>query len=372
MTVKAPIVIIGAGPSGLTLARLLEINNFDYVVYERDISPEPKFINQGGTLDIHSSSGQQALKEANLFDEFKNIARWEASRVCMQNPSGTVEAVFGEDRDAPEIDRLHLRKMLLDSIPPHKIRWGHGVKSIDGGTSAFDHLTSAKPEYSGKVFIEGSISCDNPSYAAALEHAGVGAMLAMGDGKMFALQQLSDRSYRFYMGMDAPEDIYRKQPDPDDTETMRQKFLSSPQFFANWAPHLKEYLANAEGPFHAWPLYRLPVSSVNWERVPGVTLLGDAAHLSTPLVGEGVNHAMFDALMLAKTIVKHCNPGDNDERRLETALKEYETEMFERGQDHISRCMAREMEFFSENAAEDFISMINAAMEEGKKEALKQ
>lgn len=139
MPTKAPIAIIGAGPSGLTLARLLEINSIDYIVYERDKSPEPKFINQGGTLDIHASSGQLALKEAQLFDKFKSIARWDASRVFMQNPTGTVKAVFGEDRDAPEIDRLQLRKLLLDSIPTQKIRWAHGVKSIEKGEKATKH-----------------------------------------------------------------------------------------------------------------------------------------------------------------------------------------------------------------------------------------
>lgn len=142
MATYSPIAVIGAGPSGLTLARLLEINNIDYMVYERDESPEPKFINQGGTLDIHASSGQVALKEAQLFDEFKSIARWDASRVFMQNPSGTVTAVFGDERDAPEIDRLQLRKLLLDSIPTGKIRWGHRVKSIERGDTASEHVIS--------------------------------------------------------------------------------------------------------------------------------------------------------------------------------------------------------------------------------------
>ncbi|KAF9769531.1 hypothetical protein IL306_013047 [Fusarium sp. DS 682] len=398
MTAQAPIAIIGAGPSGLTLARLLQINNIDYIVYERDESPEPKFINQGGTLDIHSYAGQLALKEAKLFDKFKSIARWDASRICMQNPTGTVKAVFGEDRDAPEIDRLQLRKLLLDSIPTEKVIWGHGVKTVERGETAAEHvihfangssasgfrlivgadgawskvrslLTSAKPEYSGKVFIEGSISHDNPSYAAALEHAGPGTMLAMGQHKMLAVQQLADRSFRFYMGMDAPEKLYRKPLSHENTEPLRHKFLSSSEYFANWAPNLKDYLANAEGPFHAWPLYRLPVPSVSWKRVPGVTLLGDAAHLSTPLVGEGVNMAMLDALTLAKTIVKYCAADgvqETNEAQLERALKEYENEMFERGQDYIQRCMAREEEFFSENAAEDFINMINGATQNGQ------
>jgi 2-polyprenyl-6-methoxyphenol hydroxylase-like FAD-dependent oxidoreductase len=171
--------------------------------------------------------------------------------------------------------------------------------------------------------------------------------------------------------MDAPEGAYQKHLTATDTEKIRSKFLSSSDFFANWAPELKSYLANAEGPFRAWPLYRLPVSSLSWDRVPGVTLLGDAAHLSTPLVGEGVNMAMFDALMLSKLIMKCTNNasvGGCEKTQLENALEKYEKEMLERGRDHISRCMGREKEFFSENAAEDFIEMVNTAIGQGKGE----
>ncbi|RGP80282.1 hypothetical protein FLONG3_1583 [Fusarium longipes] len=399
---QAPIAIIGAGPGGLTLARLLEVHNINYVVYERDIDSKPRFINQGGTLDIHVSSGQLALKEAGLFDKFKTVARWEGSRVCIQNPTCTVKSVFGEDRDAPEIDRLQLRKMLLDSIPAHKIHWGHGVKDVLKGSSAPEHVvrfdngssvsgfrlivgsdgawskirplvSSAKPQYSGKVFIEGSISHDNPSYSAAVEEAGPGNMMVMGQHKMLAVQQLADRSYRFFIGIDAPEDEYQKHLTTAETERIRSKFLSSSKLFHSWAPKLKSYIANAEGPFHAWPLYRLPVSSLSWERVPGVTLLGDAAHLSTPLVGEGVNIAMFDALMLSKSITecqKHVGFGTTEEMRLESALEKYEEEMFKRGRDHTSRCMDREHEFFSETSAEDFIDMINGRMG-GEREGMK-
>lgn len=139
---QAPIAIIGAGPGGLTLARLLQVHDINYIVYERDVDPKPRYINQGGTLDIHALSGQLALKEGGLFDKFKSIARWEGTRVCMQNPSGTVKSVFGQDRDAPEIDRLQLRQMLLGSIPTNNIKWGHGIRSIKKGVTPVEHVVN--------------------------------------------------------------------------------------------------------------------------------------------------------------------------------------------------------------------------------------
>lgn len=128
MSVPA-IAILGGGPSGLALARLLECNKIDYVVYERDASLSIE--GQGGSLDIHGTTGQQVLKEAGLFEEFKKYARWESSKSIIQDKNGTTHLVSGEDQDAPEIDRSRLRKILAESIPPNKIRWGHPIKTVE-------------------------------------------------------------------------------------------------------------------------------------------------------------------------------------------------------------------------------------------------
>jgi 2-polyprenyl-6-methoxyphenol hydroxylase-like FAD-dependent oxidoreductase len=129
--IQPPIAIIGGGPSGLTLARLLETANITYTVFERDTSPELTSRFQGGTLDLHNETGQAALRRAGLTSEFENLARRNAMTMTVQDAHGNHRNVFSEPRDAPEIDRSQLRRMLLGSIPIERVQWGKGLSSVE-------------------------------------------------------------------------------------------------------------------------------------------------------------------------------------------------------------------------------------------------
>lgn len=82
--------------------------------------------------------------------------------------------------------------------------------------------------------------------------------------------------------------------------------------------------------------------------MPGVTLLGDAAHLLAPN-GEGANSAMYDGAELGKAIAEH--PGD-----IETALTQYEEAMFPRSVEFGS-IGAELHELDGEDVAEGLIDM---------------
>lgn len=129
-----PIAIVGGGPCGLTFARLLETAGIDYVVFEREASSKPTSRFQGGTLDLHLETGQEALRRAGLSAEFETLARRDAMTMTVQDSQGNHRTTFGETRDAPEIDRLQLRQMLLDSIPARCIRWGKTLCSVENDT----------------------------------------------------------------------------------------------------------------------------------------------------------------------------------------------------------------------------------------------
>ncbi|MYX71019.1 FAD-dependent monooxygenase, partial [Streptomyces sp. SID3915] len=93
------------------------------------------------------------------------------------------------------------------------------------------------------------------------------------------------------------------------------------QEFDGWAPELTALITDGETTPVLRPLHALPTGH-RWDRVPGVTLLGDAAHLSAPN-GEGANLAMLDGAELGRLIATH--PDD-----IEAALTAYEEAMFPR------------------------------------------
>lgn len=128
-----PIAILGAGPAGLTLARLLTLSQIPYIVYERDASAAlASHRGASGTLDLHAHTAQRALKEAGLYEEFKKRARFDVPTVLADKQGRVHARLQGEgDTDRPEIDRTHLREMLLESVPGEKVVWGAKVENVE-------------------------------------------------------------------------------------------------------------------------------------------------------------------------------------------------------------------------------------------------
>lgn len=133
---SVPIAIIGAGESGLTLARLLEVNNVDYVVFEQN----PSSVDMGfwGTLDMHSDTAQVVLKEAGLYENFEAAAKFDTQVSAIFDHHGEI-LTRSDIEDLPQIDWHDLRALLIESIPAEKIRWNARVRSLekeaDGSTS---------------------------------------------------------------------------------------------------------------------------------------------------------------------------------------------------------------------------------------------
>lgn len=109
---KPRIAIVGAGPGGLILARILHLHGLHPVVFEREASTSIR--PQGGSLDMHGRSGQYALQCAGLTTEFKRIARYDDQESRIYDKHGKLLHldVDVSAKDRPEVDRGQLRQML--------------------------------------------------------------------------------------------------------------------------------------------------------------------------------------------------------------------------------------------------------------------
>ncbi|MGI5161687.1 FAD-dependent oxidoreductase [Microbispora sp. CA-102843] len=331
---NARISIIGAGPGGLTCARILQRHGIPVTVYDRD--PDADSRNQGGSLDLHEEDGQLALREAGLLEEFFALARFEAQEMRRMDSAGNVLAhhlpAEGETVN-PEIDRGQLRDLLLRSLAAGTVEWGRTLESVSGpadgprtltftdGTTveadlvigadgAFSRVRNAvspaTPRYVGVSFLEAWFDDMENAHPELSELVGKGNAHA-GDGKrgLFA-QRNSGGHMRVYIMQRVPLDwIAANGLRPEDTEGIRAHLLGE---YAAWSPRMLRLITDNDGAYVDRPLFALPVPHT-WKPSPGVTLLGDAAHLMPPL-GVGVNLAMLDAGELALALVNSSTIDD--------------------------------------------------------------
>src|ERR1700728_5267446 len=82
------IAIVGGGPGGLTLARLLQLKGANVKIYERDINKDARVV--GSPLDMHKESGFEALRKANLVEELKKNTHTGADKKIIVNEQAEI------------------------------------------------------------------------------------------------------------------------------------------------------------------------------------------------------------------------------------------------------------------------------------------
>jgi 2-polyprenyl-6-methoxyphenol hydroxylase-like FAD-dependent oxidoreductase len=181
---------------------------------------------------------------------------------------------------------------------------------------------------------------------------GKGSYSSWGSSKALVSMRQGDGSYRVYLGLNVAEDFVRGGTvDLSNTEATRDLFLSA-DFYADWSEEHKDFIRHSVD-FRSWPLYYLPHESLNWKSVPGLTIVGDAAHATTPFAGDGVNFAMVDAIELSSRISEY-----GIDNGLDRAVQEYEQDMFRRGIDLITRSARNGEVFFAEDSPQTFLKAL--------------
>ncbi|MBP0938203.1 FAD-dependent monooxygenase [Streptomyces sp. KCTC 0041BP] len=327
----ARIAVVGAGPGGLICARILQRHGIDVTVYDLDASATAR--DQGGSLDMHPDTGRHALCAAGLWDDFAVLARPEGEQWRLAGRDGrmTFDAAPPQGGQGnPEIDRGQLRALLLGSLAPGTVRWGHRLDHVeplgdgrhrlhfahahateadlvigaDGAWSRVRPLVSdAVPVYTGVTFVETGLNDADTRHPALAALTGAGTMMALDDNLGIVAQRNSGGHIRIYVGMRTPEDWHRRAGvDLADPRAVRDALLER---FADWSPALRGFITDTDTGYVNRPLFALPVPHT-WDRTDGVTLLGDAAHLMSPFSGMGANLAMRDGADLARALVDHA------------------------------------------------------------------
>jgi 2-polyprenyl-6-methoxyphenol hydroxylase-like FAD-dependent oxidoreductase len=368
---QTPVTIIGAGLGGLILARVLHVHRIAAVVYEAEASATAR--PQGGMLDIHENDGQVAIREAGLFNEFLGIihAGAEATRVLDRDAKVVFEHADDGTGGRPEVPRGELRRILLDSLPEGTVRWGHKVKAVSslgggGHVVAFDNgstvmttllvgadgawsrvrplLSEAQPAYTGLTYVETYLFDSDTRHAESAEAVGNGMLLALAPTKGIMAHREPKGVLHTYVALNKPKDWI----DSIDFSDRVSAAAQVAKEFEGWAPELRALITDGETAPVPRPIHALP-GGHRWDRVPGVTLLGDAAHLTAPS-GDGANLAMLDGAELGKAIAAH--PGD-----VEAALVAYEKDLFPRSA--LAAAEAEELNkiLFADDSPRGFVGM---------------
>lgn len=358
------IAIVGAGPAGLTLARILLVKlqhipksqHPQISIFEKDANHHAQ-TDQVDTVDLHTDTGLAAMKSAELVEEIQKHIRPGREELVIADRNGA-ELVHlhpgksttpGAVSTEQTIDRGTLVQILLHSIGRGRIHWGKKLVKVtedrmlqfadgsvygpfdlivgaDGAVSRVrEALTDVKPTYSGFCGFEGLIIDPDTNYPAVSRFLGRGAYFAFSDDRGLVAKRLGNNDIKLSLWIKAEEDFHaRVMKEGDGQDYALKQILYG--LYADWQPMFKNCI-NAAQSFRSRALYQFPLCQT-WQHRSGITLIGDAAHLTTPFSGKDANAAMRDALDLADAIVASLDG---------TSFLDERVEKFERGMATRSR-----------------------------------
>jgi len=308
MSSLGPILIVGGGIAGLTLATALHRCGLDAVVIERNAHWHPV----GGGIAVQPNA-MRVLQRLGIAVNVKQagtvIRRWlyrdrAGDLLC----DVALEPLWGEVGPFIGIERTKLHDALKSSV--RSFRLGTAVTSLTqqdhGVLVTFSDGTAG--EYGLVVGTDGvhstvrqlAFGAATPTYGGQMAWRSVAPICPpeldavsfwLGDGTFFGLCPVGGgRTYGF--------GNVREPRFHDAVEGRLQRLRGR---FAAYGEPIQDYLAALERDeqIHCGPIEW--VEACSWYR-GRIVLIGDAAHASSPMMGQGGSMAMEDALVLAELL----------------------------------------------------------------------
>lgn len=315
-------LVVGCGIAGPVVAMFLRRAGVDPVIYEAQETPS----DCAGSFLMVTPNGLNVLRTLGVLDDLVPHGL-PCGGIVMWSSRGKRLGQVRHDHESAELGSLMIKRGLLHKVLREEavrrgvpIEFGRKLADVqtvgdrrvmarfeDGSRAQADCLIGCDGVYSrtrqiidpqaptasyiGRVNAGGFLCAENLAPTPNLLN------LTLGHRAFFGHLIRPSGEVYWFSDLAYPGQPTRRELDAIDRGVWKQKLL---ELHHDDPAPIPDIIRQLQGEFGVYPLYDVPALPT-WHRGP-VTLIGDAAHATSPYGGQGASMAMESAIVLAKCL----------------------------------------------------------------------